>query len=266
MTAITDVQKQWEEFQNTFERINTRLVENVSAAVLGTGGKSDAIAKPIPKFKVPTQKEVAFAAGEHSKEFKSLPQLQQLAFKVSPPVPNTVFERLPRPKVGDWLASHEERGQSVQSLRRISTKCWPHATYTTIEIVPVGEFIKKQSPPLDELRKFMELYFGVRAIVADTVPLDAVAKSGLVGGSQLLCGDAMEFLQARRVNSRTTFARIIVTMTDLTPGEGWNFVFGQAKLSSGVGVFSFARYSPNFRGLFSFGMERSSDTVVASRL
>jgi hypothetical protein len=36
-------------------------------------------------------------------------------------------------------------------------------------------------------------------------------------------------------------------MVDITPGEGWNFVYGQASMSDGVGIFSFARYSANFR-------------------
>ena len=35
-------------------------------------------------------------------------------------------------------------------------------------------------------------------------------------------------------------------MLDLTPGDDWNFVYGQAVMMDGVGVFSFARYSPNF--------------------
>lgn len=39
-----------------------------------------------------------------------------------------------------------------------------------------------------------------------------------------------------------------ITMTDLYPGEGWNYVFGQAAPRSGVGVYSFARYTPEFFG------------------
>lgn len=35
-------------------------------------------------------------------------------------------------------------------------------------------------------------------------------------------------------------------MIDLYPKDSWNFVFGQASLSMGMGVFSFARYDDNF--------------------
>ncbi|XP_045155773.1 archaemetzincin-2 [Echinops telfairi] len=35
-------------------------------------------------------------------------------------------------------------------------------------------------------------------------------------------------------------------MIDLYPRDSWNFVFGQASLTDGVGIFSFARYSNDF--------------------
>jgi archaemetzincin len=41
---------------------------------------------------------------------------------------------------------------------------------------------------------------------------------------------------------------IAITMTDLYPNESWNFVFGQASIENRVGVFSFARYHPSWRG------------------
>lgn len=47
---------------------------------------------------------------------------------------------------------------------------------------------------------------------------------------------------------KDAYAMIAVTMTDLYPKESWNFVFGSARLRHRVGVFSFARYHPSFRG------------------
>ncbi|XP_026936276.1 archaemetzincin-2 isoform X4 [Sagmatias obliquidens] len=35
-------------------------------------------------------------------------------------------------------------------------------------------------------------------------------------------------------------------MIDLYPRDSWNFVFGQASLTDGVGIFSFARYGSDF--------------------
>ena len=37
-----------------------------------------------------------------------------------------------------------------------------------------------------------------------------------------------------------------VTMEDLYPADEWNFVYGQARMSQGVGIYSFARLDPNY--------------------
>eukprot|EP00943_MAST-04B_sp_MAST-4B-sp1_P007003 g7003.t1 len=148
-------------------------------------------------------------------------------------------------RANDWLASHVEKGQSVKTLQRKSFKAWPHATYDTINIVPCGLFIEGQSPPLDKLRELMELWFCCKCVVSKHVSLEKVAVNGLVDDEQLLVKDAANYLKKLHPG-RSIFANIMVTMVDLTPGEGWNFVFGQASLSEGWGVFSFARFNPNF--------------------
>ena len=42
------------------------------------------------------------------------------------------------------------------------------------------------------------------------------------------------------------FCLSAITMTDLYPKDSWNFVFGQARLYQRVGIYSLARYMPNF--------------------
>lgn len=37
-----------------------------------------------------------------------------------------------------------------------------------------------------------------------------------------------------------------ITIIDLYPRDSWNFVFGQASLTDGIGIFSFARYCSDF--------------------
>jgi archaemetzincin len=39
-----------------------------------------------------------------------------------------------------------------------------------------------------------------------------------------------------------------VTMADLYPGPRWNFVFGEASLRGGVGIWSFGRFYESFHG------------------
>src|SRR6266496_1078133 len=69
---------------------------------------------------------------------------------------------------------------------------------------------------------------------------------------QVLTVDVLKFLQARL--PADAFCLLAITMDDLYPDSSWNFVFGQASLHEGVGVYSFARYDPAF-----YGQRRGSD-------
>ncbi|XP_006833667.1 PREDICTED: archaemetzincin-2 isoform X2 [Chrysochloris asiatica] len=57
-------------------------------------------------------------------------------------------------------------------------------------------------------------------------------------------GDILKFL--KRKKPANAFCVVGITMIDLYPRDSWNFVFGQASLTEGVGIFSFARYGSDF--------------------
>uniref|UniRef100_A0A4W2I8H7 Archaemetzincin-2 n=1 Tax=Bos indicus x Bos taurus TaxID=30522 RepID=A0A4W2I8H7_BOBOX len=57
-------------------------------------------------------------------------------------------------------------------------------------------------------------------------------------------GQILTFLKKKKPED--AFCVVGVTMIDLYPRESWNFVFGQASLTEGVGIFSFARYGTDF--------------------
>uniref|UniRef100_A0A8C5LDE9 Archaemetzincin-2 n=1 Tax=Jaculus jaculus TaxID=51337 RepID=A0A8C5LDE9_JACJA len=50
----------------------------------------------------------------------------------------------------------------------------------------------------------------------------------------------------RKKKPEDAFCVVGITMIDLYPRDSWNFVFGQASLTEGVGIFSFARYGKDF--------------------
>ena len=64
----------------------------------------------------------------------------------------------------------------------------------------------------------------------------------LTGNLQWNSGEMLKWLRTQV--PRDAYGVIAITMTDMYPGEGWNFVFGQASYKSRVGIFSFARYHP----------------------
>ena len=75
------------------------------------------------------------------------------------------------------------------------------------------------------------------------------AKRRIFGASrklQLCTTDILQWLPGKK--SRDAYSIIAVTMEDLYPDEAWNFVYGEAMLHGGAGVFSFARYDPAFYG------------------
>ncbi|XP_062936941.1 archaemetzincin-2 isoform X4 [Cynocephalus volans] len=57
-------------------------------------------------------------------------------------------------------------------------------------------------------------------------------------------GHILNFL--KRKKPEDAFCVVGITMIDLYPRDSWNFVFGQASLTDGVGIFSFARYGSDF--------------------
>lgn len=195
------------------------------------------------RFKRKTKREIALAAGELTEEFQSLSIIEKCAFATQPQVPPNLFQPIPIPRSGDWLSCRKELGQTYKSFARRSFRHGPHGHCNCLEVVPIGIFEKGQSPPLEELKIFMEAYYqGVKVRFVKPVKISEVAKTGcLTEDDQLLVPDAMSFLRHRRA-PRDVFAQIAITMVDITPGDGWNFVFGQASMSDGIGIFSFARY------------------------
>lgn len=171
--------------------------------------------------------------------------------------PNTGFRPLPaKPRPGAWLSEHREDGQSYQSFARRSFRCSPHGHCNTMYIVPIGSFEgSNRCPPLDALVEYTGAYFGCRvSLLKRHIPIESLADNARVGDEgqlQLECSEIRRYLTRMKL-PRDSFCVLAITMQDLfviKSGEAWNFVFGQASLMDGVGVFSFARYDP--AGVFS---------------
>lgn len=177
------------------------------------------------------------------------------------PVEKAAFEDDPshhlpirEPEPQDWLAQQAEKGQTYDQFRLIISRVKPRADQRTLGILPLGEFGPK-SPSLETLRIYCERFLTLETRILPALPLEKVpVKTRVNQGTQkrqLLTTDILTWLQGQR--PKDAYAVIAVTMEDLYPDESWNFVFGQAFLQGGVGVFSFARYDPAFYGETSAG-------------
>jgi len=164
--------------------------------------------------------------------------------------PDSDFRPIPKPGPDDWLSSHREEPQTFLDFKHSSLR-QPDTTRRVIYLLSLGEF---QIPPLDKLRRFAAAYFQmeVKTLPVMTSTNFMTRLNPNTKNRQVLTVDVLKFLQARLPTD--AFCLLAITMDDLYPDPSWNFVFGQASLHEGVGVYSFARYDPAF-----YGQRRGSD-------
>lgn len=156
-----------------------------------------------------------------------------------------LHKTLGRPRPGDWLAEHEESGQTFRQYVR-SRPIRPDKTRKMIYIQPLGQFDETQRRIVQTSAEFMEIYFGLPVKVGDDLPLDVIPDDARRthpswGMKQINSGYVLNAVLPPRL-PKNAVASIAFTTSDLWPGKGWNFVFGQASLASRVGVWSLYRF------------------------
>jgi archaemetzincin len=161
--------------------------------------------------------------------------------------PGSDFDPVPTPRPSDWLATHDEAGQTFDEFVA-SRPVRPSERRCAIYLQPFGRF--GAGPMLERLREFAEAFFALPVRMLPEVDAGAVRitrrKNPYTGQEQLLTGDILRLLERSR--PADAYCLLAITPSDLYPDPGWNFVFGQASLRSRVGVYSFARYAPAFSG------------------
>ncbi|MEL6109590.1 MAG: archaemetzincin [Planctomycetota bacterium] len=172
-----------------------------------------------------------------------LPGVLKRAFNSEDPL----FDPIPKPKPSDWLAQHHEAGQTFTQYVR-SRPNRPDTRRSTLYLLPVGEFDARSSPDLEQVARFAGSFFMMPVKTLEPVDEDGlpVTRRDNGGVEQMLTTDLLNWLKPRV--PQDAYCLLAVTMTDLYPDPKWNYVFGQATLSDRVGVYSFARYAPEFWG------------------
>lgn len=154
-------------------------------------------------------------------------------------------QKLARPQPGEWLASHREYGQTFEQYFA-SKPNRPTAQRTTIYLQPLGTFDSARRRLLDDTIEMMKAFFGTPVellppLPVDTIPARARRNHPSWKTPQILTSYVLdEVLKPQR--PKDAVAVLALTCSDLWPGEGWNFVFGEASLDSRVGVWSLSRF------------------------
>jgi archaemetzincin len=145
------------------------------------------------------------------------------------------FEPIPQPGPNDWLAVHDEPGQTFDEFRA-SRSNRPTQDRHAIYLQPLGNFISGRSPSIEKLREFAAAFFAMEAKVLPLAALDSSKftsrRNPYTGNLQILTSDVLNFLKAGVPGG--AFCVIAITMEDLYPEPSWNFVFGQASLRERV--------------------------------
>jgi archaemetzincin len=148
------------------------------------------------------------------------------------------------PQPGDWLAEHKEPGQTYAQFRGAVSKPAVE-NFSTLRVVPIGPLTAGQQAVLDIVIDFLKPFFGLPLALDPAVPLegfpeDAIRLQDFDPPYQLLTTYLLNDVLMTRRQPKDA-AVLGISASDLWPGPGWNFVFGQASLKERVGVWSMAR-------------------------
>ena len=166
-------------------------------------------------------------------------QLKPVMAKLLP-----LHKKLGKPKPGQWLARFKEPGQTFDEYRRCDPVL-PRGTRRVLYIQPLGDFSAPQRKIIDLTADYMRLYFNLPVKVNKDLPLKVIPASArrthpTWGDKQILSTHVLDKTLPPLL-AKDAAALIAFTPSDLWPGQGWNFVFGQASLRQRVGVWSIYR-------------------------
>jgi archaemetzincin len=140
--------------------------------------------------------------------------------------PGTDFEPNPPPKPGDWLAAHPESGQSFEEFVR-SRPNRPDQTRNKIYLHPLGDFLPEGSPPVEFLKEYAEVFFGVGTQIlspkANDNPRFTTRINPFNRKRQILSTDVLSNL--RSLLTRDAFCLLAITVEALYPDPAWKFFF-----------------------------------------
>lgn len=147
-------------------------------------------------------------------------------------------------KPGDWLANHKESGQTFQEYLR-SRPLVPRGKRKIIYIQPLGDFTPAQRAIVTNTAAFIGRFYNLHVKINPDIPLSVIPATAQRhhprwGMKQILTSYVLDQV-LKPALPHDAFAMIALTASDLWPGKGWNFVFGQASLRDGVGVWSLYR-------------------------
>jgi archaemetzincin len=165
-----------------------------------------------------------------------------------------LFEPLPVPEPGDWLAKHQELGQSFLEFVR-SFAIAPRERFRKLCVAQVGEFTENQRRLLVDTGIYLERFFGYSVEM-----LEPVLLNDLPANAQRLRESGVRQLNTSHLLNAVlpplcdpeTAAVFGLTAEDLWDGE-FNFLYGQGASGTRTCIGSIARFGDANGGEHEYG-------------
>jgi len=204
-------------------------------------------------FRVPNAKQRRAAIGIETVPTKFRP--------IYEPDPE-FFDPIPEPGSHDWLAG-PGLSERKETFSMFCKKNKAKTETRRIYILPIGDFPENCSPNLECLIELSTAFFSLPHTLLEGVQVKEISEYECQfkwkdqvfnsvtcrensGSKQLLTKSIHKVASSIKSSFNDAFCVLAITMYDLYPKPEWNFVFGEALIPKGVGVFSFVRYSPVF--------------------
>lgn len=143
---------------------------------------------------------------------------------------------------GDWMERFPEGGQTFAQFVYAHQFKAAQTELAGIDIQPLGEFDQTQQKLVERTAEFMEHFFGTKTRILEAKPLGEIPET-----AQRMRNDTPQVLTTWIMDEvlmpqrrPEAIATIALVTCDLWPGD-LNWVFGQARLTDRVGVWSLHR-------------------------
>lgn len=150
---------------------------------------------------------------------------------------------LKAPEAGDWRLEHPEASQGFGDYLN-SNPVRPVNGRSRIYLQPHGEFSPRQLELIRHTGQYLSAFFAteVKILPAETKNLmpDSLTRFPGTSKEQLLTAPIFDSLESALPNDALMI--MAITDKDLYPSDKFNFVFGQARMRSRVGVASLSRF------------------------
>ncbi|MEP6944643.1 MAG: archaemetzincin [Acidobacteriota bacterium] len=172
------------------------------------------------------------------------PEIHASMAKIEP-----FFERMGKPAAYDWLASHNEPGQTFDEYVD-ADPVKPTKERNKIYVLPLGSFTQRQKKVIDTTTGYLEMFYGLpirrlpSQIFRRPLSVKNSRRNPSTGSEQIRTGYILDDILKRTIPNDAA-ALIAFTSDDLYPDASMNYVFGQSSLADRVGVWSLSRLDAN---------------------